>query len=328
MLGTGAYLVVKQEITPGVMIAGAVLVSRALAPLEQAVGSWRNFVGARAAYGRVRELLEVIPPDRETMALPKPEGHVAVEQVLATVPGRNVTAPVLRNVSFRLAPGEVLGIIGPTAAGKSTLARLLVGVWPALGGSVRLDNADVHQWDHVNLGKHIGYLPQDVELFDGTIAENIARFGAIDSEAVIGAARKASVHDMVLRLPQGYDTPIGEGGRVLSGGQRQRIALARALYGDPALIVLDEPNANLDNEGELALIAAISESKKAGRTVIIIAHRPSILGGVDKMLVLQNGTVEAFGPRNQVMARYGPGTATSAQPRQVVPIGDTSHRAS
>lgn len=234
------------------------------------------------------------------MSLPPPKGRVDVEAVTAAAPGARV--PILRNVSFSFEPGEIVGIIGPSGSGKSTLARLLVGVWPALAGSVRLDGADVYQWNKEELGPHIGYLPQDVELFSGSISENIARFGSLDPAKVIEAARMAGVHEMILQFPEGYDTQIGEGGSALSGGQRQRIALARALYGNPALVVLDEPNSNLDDVGEEALRGAILRLRENGRSVVLITHRTSIIAVTTRLLVLRDGMVQTYGPTNQVLA--------------------------
>ena len=306
ILGIGAYLVMQQQITPGAMIAASILLGRALAPVELAVSNWRGFVGARAALARLKELLAAVPPASTNMSLPEPEGRVDFEQVIATAPGGDPAEPILKGVSFQLTPGEVLGVIGPTAAGKSSLARLLVGVWPTLRGSVRLDGVDVYEWSRGDLGKHIGYQPQDVALFDGTVAENIARFGEVDSDAVVSAARQARVHELILRLPQGYDTRLGADGHVLSGGQCQRIELARALYGDPVLVVLDEPNANLDQPGEQALLATIAELKQAGTTLVIIAHRPSILASADRILYLNNGVVAALAPRDEVIANLAP----------------------
>ena len=235
------------------------------------------------------------------MDLPAPAGRVSVENVLACPPGAQI--PTIKNVSFAIEAGEAVGIIGPSAAGKSTLARLLVGVWLPYAGKVRLDGADVASWPREKLGPHIGYLPQDIELFEGTVAENIARFGEIDAEAVVEAAKKAGIHEMILRLPQGYDTPIGDGGGSLSGGQRQRMGLARALYGNPSFLVFDEPNSNLDDEGEAALIATIRNLKSAGKTVVIIAHRPSVLANVDKVMVMRDGLVQLYGPRAEVLAK-------------------------
>ena len=301
MLGVGAWLAVHQIITPGVMVAGSIIMGRGLAPVEGAIGSWRGFVAARGAWARLRPLLATFASQSAPMPLPTPRGALRFENVAAVPPGG--AAPVLSTVSFRLDPGEALGVIGPSAAGKSSLARLAVGVWRPSAGAVRLDGAELRHWSPETLGRHIGYLPQDVELFDGTVAENIARFGPEDPEAVVRAAECAGVHDLILRLPQGYDTRIGEGGGVLSGGQRQRVALARALYGGPALVVLDEPNASLDTEGEEALRGAIGLLKSLRATVLVIAHRPTLLSSMDKLLVLRDGRVEMFGSRDEVLPR-------------------------
>ena len=299
ILGLGAYLVIKGQMSPGGMIAGSILMGRALAPVDMLLGSWKHLISARGAFDRLEKMLNQFPARKETMALPAPNGNLTVEAVVAAAPGSNV--PILKGVSFALQQGEAVAVIGPSAAGKSTLARLLVGVWPAASGKVRLDGADVFTWDKLELGPHIGYLPQDVELFEGTIAENIARFGEIDHEKVIDAAQQTGVHDMILHFPQGYDTPIGVSGGFLSGGQRQRIALARAVYGHPSLIVLDEPNASLDDVGEAALVKSIVALKKAGCTVVLITHRTSIISSVDKILLLRDGQVAAFGPRDEVI---------------------------
>jgi ATP-binding cassette subfamily C exporter for protease/lipase len=299
ILGLGAYLVIKQQMSPGGMIAGSILMGRALAPVDMLIGSWKNLISSRGALERLEKMLNQFPAKNDTMPLPAPKGNLTVESVLATAPGSNV--PILKGVSFALNQGEVLAIIGPSAAGKSTLARLLVGVWPAATGKVRLDGADVFSWNKLELGPHIGYLPQDVELFEGTIAENIARFGEIDHEKVIAAAQLTGVHDMILHFPQGYDTPIGVSGGFLSGGQRQRIALARAVYGNPSLIVLDEPNANLDDVGEAALLRAVESLRQAGSTVVLITHRTNIISSVNKILLLREGQVAAFGPRDDVL---------------------------
>ncbi|MBL8689879.1 MAG: type I secretion system permease/ATPase [Rhodospirillaceae bacterium] len=298
ILGLGAYLAILNVITPGAMIAASIIMARALAPVEMAVGQWRQFINARAAYGRLKRLLESVPHVAQPMRLPKPRGALEVGHVLAAPPGSRVA--VLRGVSFSLQPGEALGVIGPSAAGKSTLARTLVGVWPIASGKVRIDSGDIQNWSREQLGPHIGYLPQDVSLFDGTIAENIARFGPIDPDAVVAAAQQAGVHDMILRLPDGYETQIGGG--VLSGGQRQRIGLARALYGDPVLVVLDEPNSNLDTSGEQALLEAMTRLRQRGATVIVITHRMNVLAAVAKILVLKDGLVDSFGPRDQILA--------------------------
>lgn len=300
ILGLGAYLVIKGQMSPGGMIAGSILMGRALAPLDLLIASWKHLISARGAFDRLEKMLNAFPAREKTMPLPAPDGNLSVEAVAAAAPG--ATTLILKGVSFAMAAGEAVAIIGPSAAGKSTLARLLVGVWPAVQGKVRLDGADVFAWNKLELGPHIGYLPQDVELFEGTIAENIARFGQIDHEKVIAAAQLTGVHDMILHFPQGYDTPIGVGGGFLSGGQRQRIALARAVYGQPSLIVLDEPNANLDDVGEAALIKAIAALRAAGSTVVLVTHRTNIISSVDKILLLRDGQVAAFGPRDQVIA--------------------------
>ena len=300
ILGLGAYLVIKGEMSPGGMIAGSILMGRALAPIDQLLATWKNLISARGSFGRLEKMLNQFPAREQTMPLPAPRGNLTVESAVAAAPGSN--APILKGVSFALTQGDALAIIGPSASGKSTLARLLVGVWPTLSGKVRLDGADVYAWNKLELGPHIGYLPQDVELFEGTIAENIARFGEVDHEKVIDAAQQTGVHDIILHFPQGYDTPIGVAGGFLSGGQRQRIALARAVYGHPSLIVLDEPNANLDDAGEAALVKAVEALKKAGCTVILITHRTSIISSVDKILILRDGQAAAFGPRDEVIA--------------------------
>jgi PrtD family type I secretion system ABC transporter len=302
ILAVGAWLCIHDQLSAGSIMASSIIMGRALAPVEMAVGQWRHFGNARTAWGRVKELLELIPSRADTLPLPKPTGALSVDSVVAVPPGGKTAA--LKSVSFAVAPGEVLGVVGPSAAGKSTLARALVGVWPLTSGSIRIDGAEVQNWDREALGPHVGYLPQDVELFDGTVAENIARFQEMDAKAVVDAARKAGVHEMILHLPQGYDTPIGEGGRSLSGGQRQRLGLARALYRDPALLVLDEPNSNLDTAGDQALIDAVGHSRARGATVVVISHRLSILAAVDKILVLNGGAVEIFGGRDEVLRRF------------------------
>ncbi|MBI4182479.1 MAG: type I secretion system permease/ATPase [Proteobacteria bacterium] len=301
MLGTGAWLAVIDLITPGTMIAASIIMSRALAPVEQAIGSWKLVVVARNAYRRMKRQLDEMPLRGQAMPLPAPVGRLAVEGVTFFHPGQQ--EPTLRNVAFWLDPGEALGLIGPTASGKTTLARLLVGILEARAGHVRLDGVDVARWEPEDLGRHVGYLPQDIELFRGNVRANIARMGEADPEAVVKAARLAGVHEMILALPRGYETEIGEGGARLSGGQRQRLVLARALYGDPRFLVLDEPNANLDAVGEEALLSAIEETKGRGVTMVIIAHRPSILRHVDKILVLRAGQVQTFGPRDEVIAQ-------------------------
>lgn len=300
VLGLGALLVIEGDITSGMMIAASILMGRTLAPVEQAIGAWKGFSTARSAYERLDQLLLDHPPREAGMPLPPPKGELALEAVFAAPPGSNV--PLLRNVGFSLEAGEVLGVIGPSASGKSTLARLIVGVWKAAGGKVRLDGADVSQWNKDALGSHLGYLPQDIELFSGTVSENIARFGQVDANAVVQAATLAGVHELILRLPKGYDTMLGENGAGLSGGQKQRIGLARALYGLPQLIVLDEPNSNLDDAGERALSAALTQLKALGRTVVVISHRTNLLNVTDKLLLLVEGQVQAFGPSREVLA--------------------------
>jgi len=301
MVGTGAWLVVDLNVTPGVMLATTLVLGRALGPVEALVANWKNMVEARAAWLRLDKLLAGSPPVETGTELPAPRGEVSVERVVFGI--RGADKPIIRGVSLRLPAGETLGIIGPSAAGKSTLARLLIGVWKPNSGVVRLDGADVAVWPRELLGPHIGYLPQDVELFSGTVAENIARLGEIDSEAVIRAAQRAHVHDLILRLPKGYDTEVGEGGATLSPGQRQRIGLARAVIGDPRLVLLDEPNANLDHDGEQALVQTMRELKAGGVTVLVITHRPSLLGSADKILVLRDGAVDMFGPRAEILQK-------------------------
>jgi PrtD family type I secretion system ABC transporter len=320
VLGVGAYLVIHQDVTPGVIIASAILTARALAPVEQAIAHWKSFVAARQGRRRLSELLAALPPAEEPMPLPAPRTSLSVEGVSVTPPGG--TRLVVQEASFRLQSGSGLGIIGPSASGKSSLARTLVGVWPPARGKVRLDAAALEQWSAAALGRHIGYLPQDVELFDGSVAQNIARFAPdADPRRVIAAAQAAGVHEMILRLPEGYETKIGEDGQALSAGQRQRVALARALYGEPFLVVLDEPNSNLDAEGEQALTRAILEVRGRGGIAIVIAHRPSVLAGVDQVLLLNNGQVQAFGPKEEVLRKV---LQPGAVPLRAVP--DTGAR--
>ena len=299
MLALGAYLVLSQQASAGVMIATTILLGRAVQPIEQLVASWRMLVDARAAYGRLRELSGEFAHPEPSLIMPRPVGRLTADSVSHREPGGDKV--ILMNITFALAPGEALAILGPSAAGKSTLARLLTGVWSPTGGSVRLDGADIAYWPREQLGPWIGYVPQDVELFEGTVAENIARLGELNSEAVVAAARRANTHEMILALPKGYDTPVGEHGSRLSPGQRQRVALARALYGDPRLVVLDEPNSNLDGEGEVALAQALSGLRKDGVTSIVVTHRPSLIAHVDKILILEAGRVQQFGPAGDVM---------------------------
>jgi len=300
VLGFGALLVLEGKITSGMMIAASILVGRALQPVQQVIGVWKSWAGTRSAYERLTKLLENNPAREAGMELPKPQGAVTVENVTAAPPG--VTVPVLRGLSFSVAPGDVVGVIGPSGSGKSTLARLLVGVWSSLVGKVRLDGADIFQWNKGELGPYIGYLPQDIELFAGTVSENIARFGEIDADAVVTAAKRAGVHDLILRFPQGYDTQLGDGGAGLSGGQKQRLGLARAMYGDPSLIVLDEPNSNLDDVGEQALLQAVNDLRQRGKTIVLITHRTSIIGVTNKLLMLRDGMAAAYGPTRDVLA--------------------------
>lgn len=309
LLGVGAFLVIRQEATPGVIIAGSILGARALAPVDLAIANWRGFVGARQSWRRLEELLKKFPAEDKQLALPKPKSHLSIENVSVVPPGEQ--RAVVQDVTFRLEKGSGLGIVGPSASGKSSLARIIAGVWPPARGAARIDGATLDQWPPSVLGQHIGYLPQDVELFAGTVTENIARFQPDpDPEKVIAAATAAGVHDLILHLPGGYDTEIGESGASLSAGQRQRIALARALYGDPFLIVLDEPNSNLDAEGEEALTKAILGVRARGGIAVVIAHRPSALAGVDQMLVMMQGRSQGFGPKEEVMSKLRRPAAT------------------
>jgi PrtD family type I secretion system ABC transporter len=313
MLGTGAYLVLRYELTPGGMIAGSIILSRALQPVEQAIGTWKSLVSARTAYARFHSFMQQGDARQTDMQLPEPEGHLSVERVTFIPPGAQ--KPVLKAVSFSANPGELLAIVGPSAAGKSTLARLILGVCCPSSGTVRLDGADVYTWERIDFGKHVGYLPQDVELFDGTIEENIARMNDAEPEEVVDAATRAGVHEMILQLPNGYRTQIGAEGVPLSGGQRQRIALARALFGHPRLLVLDEPNASLDAEGEEALMRAMSAARSGGATVILIAHRVNLVAPADSVLFLREGVVELFGPKNEVLPQITrPAVVTTATP--------------
>jgi PrtD family type I secretion system ABC transporter len=309
VLGVGAYLVINQESTAGIIIASSILTSRAMAPVELAIANWKGFVASRQGWQRLRQLLTLFPQRNQPMALPAPKSLLSVEGVSVAPPGEQRL--VVQDAAFAVEGGHAVGVIGPSAAGKSSLARVLVGVWQPARGKVRLDGAALDQWSAEQLGPHIGYLPQDVELFDGTVAENIARFAPdADPDATVAAARTAGVHDMILRLAEGYGTRIGEGGAALSAGQRQRVALARALYGNPFLLVLDEPNSNLDAEGEEALTQAIRTVCARGGIVVVIAHRPSALAAVDLVLVMSEGRVQSFGPKdevlNKVLRQQGP----------------------
>ncbi|MBR1120957.1 type I secretion system permease/ATPase [Bradyrhizobium lablabi] len=302
VLAVGAYLVINQQATAGVIIASSILSARALAPVDLAISHWRSFVGARQARERLHKLLLLLPEVRVPTSLPKPQRGLSVDNVSAAPP--DVPRAVVHEVSFSLKAGNGLGVIGPSASGKSSLARVLVGLWAPARGTVRLDGATLDQWMPDELGRHVGYLPQDVELIEGTVAQNISRFDPnATSEAIIAAAKAAGVHEMVLALPQGYDAEIGEQGSALSAGQQQRVALARALYGDPFLVVLDEPNSNLDVEGDEALTQAILGARARGAIVVVVAHRPSALSGVDHVLALNSGRQQAFGPKDEVLAK-------------------------
>lgn len=312
VLGLGAWLAVQGQITAGMMIAGSILMGRVLSPIDQLIGVWKQWSSARLAYQRLEALLQAYPPRPRRMALPTPTGELSVEQLGACAPGtRRAT---LANLSFALAAGQVLGVIGPSGCGKSTLARLLVGVWQPVTGKVRLDGADLSQWDKHQLGPHLGYLPQDIQLFAGTIAHNIARFAEVNADKVLAAAQMAGVHELILQLPQGYDTVLGDSGAGLSGGQKQRIGLARAVYGLPAVIVLDEPNSNLDDAGEQALLQAITRLKTLKRTLILITHKPNVLTLTDQLLILRDGQLQAFGPTASVLAAPASGQARPAKP--------------
>jgi len=312
MMAIGVLLLIDNNTSPGVLLAATFLVSRAMFPVEQLIGNWTILAEAQGAYRRMAELLKQTPAADPRTELPTPTGHINVEQLVFAIAmtGR----PIIRGISFEIKPGESLGIIGPSASGKSTLARLLLGVWQPSAGVVRLDGADIHTWSRELLGPHIGYLPQDIELFAGTVAENIARMGEVDSALVVKAAQRAHAHELILRLPKGYDTEIGDSGAVLSGGQRQRIALARALYGNPRFVILDEPNSNLDGEGENALMRALREMKQEGVTVVVIAHRPALFAQFDRLLVLREGMIDAFGPAGEVLLKFAAPRTVSAVP--------------
>jgi len=314
ILGTGGYLALQGELSAGGIVAASIIIGRALAPIELAVTQWRNFQNSRGAWARLQELFRSIPQNQQRMPLPAPKGNIKVEQILAAAPGEN--RPILRGVSFQLNKGETLAVIGPSAAGKSSLIRVLLGVWPAAAGTVRFDGFDVTQWDPNELGPHIGYLPQDVELFAGSIAQNIARFCEADHAEIIRAADLAGMHEMVQHMPNGYDTQIGEGGLALSGGQRQRVGLARALFGKPSIVVLDEPNANLDATGESALVGAVQYLKQCGTTVIFVTHKTNMLTLADKVLLIEQGTIRLYGERDEVMAKiFGVPRVVPSQPQ-------------
>ena len=319
ILGLGAFLAIEHELNPGLVIAGSVLLGRALAPLDQIIGSWKGFIGARAQYSRLSEVLAKQESEPERMALPAPLGNILVDNLFITAPGGKT--PIIKGMSFSVPAGQVVGIVGPSASGKSTLARALMGIWQPQHGVVRLDGADIANWDKSQLGPYVGYLPQDIELFEGSISENIARFSKIEPEEVIKAARIAGVHEMILLQPDGYDTVIGSDGVNLSGGQRQRVGLARALYGSPRLIILDEPNSNLDETGEQALAEAIAQMKAIGSTVFVITHRTSILSQVDRLMVMSGGGISLYGPRDQVMAEINKQHLATQKPAAPVASG-------
>ncbi len=316
-LGAGALLVIDGQLSPGAMIAANVLMARALTPIDAVASTWRTFITARAAFGRLEQLLEQFPQRDPALRRVTPQGRVTLRGLSATAPER--VTPILQDVTLDVPAGTVVVVLGPSGSGKSTLAKCIVGIWPSAQGEALLDGLPIEGWNRVELGPHLGYLPQDVELFEGSIAENIARFGKIDSDKVIAAARCAGLHEMILRFPKGYDTPMGEAGSMLSGGQRQRIALARAVYGEPSLVVLDEPNANLDDAGEAALAATVAQLKQRGKTVFLITHRPGAIALADALVVLQNGRMVASGPRDAVLAALRPPAPPAAPATPVAP---------
>ncbi|MFL6833628.1 MAG: type I secretion system permease/ATPase [Xanthobacteraceae bacterium] len=321
MLGVGAYLVIRQDATGGIIIAGSILAGRALAPVDLAIAHWKAFAACRQSWHRLNKLLALLPPEQAPMLLPAPKERLSADNASVAPPGSSKA--VLQDVSFKLERGNALGVIGPTGSGKSSLARLLVGVWQPARGKVRLDGCTFDQWSSEVLGRHIGYLPQDVELLGGTVAQNIARFEPdADPQAIVAAAKAAGVHELIIELPEGYETHVGERGETLSAGQAQRIALARALYGDPFLVVLDEPNSNLDAAGDEALTQAILGVRARGGIVVVIAHRPSAIAGVDLLLVLKQGRAQAFGPKDEVLSKVLQRDAAPAAPRPLKVVSD------
>jgi len=311
-LGAGALLVIDGQLSPGAMIASNILMARALAPIDMIVTTWRSFISARGAFGRLERLLQEYPEQDPALSRVPPTGSLTLSGVVASAEGR--TEPILKGIDLQIPAGSVVAVLGPSGSGKSTLARVIMGIWPEVSGEVLLDGLPIAGWNRFELGAHLGYLPQDIELFEGTIAENIARFNELDSEKVIHAARSAGLHEMILRFPKGYDSPIGEAGSLLSGGQRQRIGLARAIYGHPALVVLDEPNANLDDAGEMALVKTVEELKAMGRTVVLITHRPSAVAAADRIVLLRDGRIHREGKRDDVLAMLRPPAPAQAGP--------------
>ena len=316
ILAAGGFLAIQDIITPGTMIAASIIMGRALAPVEMAVSQWRNFIVARDAYNRMNKILDGTPEEFEFMDLPEPTGNIVVQDVFLAPPEKASENIILANISLNFSPGTVTAIVGPSGCGKSSLIRAIVGVWSVLRGAIRYDGAKIENWRPEKLGPFLGYMPQDVELFDGTVAQNISRFQEQNSDEIILAARKAGVHELILHLPKGYDTEIGAAGQALSGGQRQRIALARALYKSPKVIVLDEPNSNLDSAGEKALADAITNEKAAGATVILVSHRPSLLVTADAIAVLNEGRLMKYGPRDKILSELGgPSPAVTTVPK-------------
>ena len=314
LLGIGAYLAVNGQISPGLMIAGSLLLGRALAPIDLMVGSWSGFLEAKNQFNRLSTLLTSYPEDIERMSLPAPTGQLSVENITVIPPGSQIAA--VRGLGFQIAAGESLGIIGPSAAGKTSLVRAILGVWPVRAGYIRLDGAEIGQWDRDELGPYVGYLPQDIELFDGTIASNICRFSNVDSDKIIHASKSAGIHEMILRLPEGYDTVINSNAGALSAGQRQKLGLARAIYNDPRLIILDEPNSNLDDQGERDLLTTLRRIKESGRTIIIITHRTPILALVDTILVMKDGVLANMGSKEEIMNALGASKSNVARLQQ------------